>query len=116
MTIIRREFDEFGDYKIGTFVDQSAATVQAVYTRLREFKGEWYLNELDGTAWFQKILVKPPNLPVAEAEIKSRIVQTDGVKELLSFEMTFNNETRELLVEFSAKTIWGDEIYQVIGL
>jgi len=30
--------------------------------------------------------------------------------------MTFNNETRELDIEFSAKTIWGDEIYQVIGL
>jgi len=116
MTIIRREFDEGGDYRIGTFVDKSAATVQAVSTRLKEFKGEWYLNQEDGTAWFQKILVKPPNLPVAEAEIKSRISGTDGVQELLKFEMTFNNETRELDIEFSAKTIWGDEIYQVIGL
>tara|TARA_R110002167_G_C12574860_1_gene642919 strand:- start:797 stop:1144 length:348 start_codon:yes stop_codon:yes gene_type:complete len=114
--MIRREFATDGDYKIGTFVDQSPATIQAVSTRLRMFTNEWFLDNKAGTDWYGKVLTKPANLAVAEGEIKQRIVNTEGVREITDFQMTFDADVRALYVEYSATTTWGDTFTDVVGL
>lgn len=112
----RRDFDSDGDYAINSFITESPATIQAVATRLRLFRGEWFLNLESGIPWFQRVFVKPANLSRTERLIKDTISQTEGVGELLEFNMVFNAESRGTSVEFSASTIYNDEFEDVIGL
>jgi len=114
--MIRRSFDSNGDYSINSFIDQSAATIQAVTTRLRLFKGEWFLNLDSGVPWFQRVFVKPARLGEIERIIRSTILQTEGVDKLTKFDLVFDSSTRKLSVGFEGTTIYGDEFSEVIGL
>lgn len=104
-----RKLDEAGDVMFGrglqSFHSGSPATVQRVRTRLLLVLGEWFLDTGEGTPWFenedsnvQPIMGVPRNLGYAEAVLKARILGTDGVASLESFEMSFNGETRKLSV------------------
>ena len=114
--MIRRSFDENGDYAINRFVSESAATIQAVATRLRLFKGEWFLNLESGVPWYQRVFIKPARLNEVDKIIRNKITQTEGVDQLTSFDLRFDRDTRKLSVSFSATTIYGDEFEDIIGL
>lgn len=114
--MIRRDFDANGDYVLNRFITQTEATVQAVETRLRLFKGEWFLNLDDGVPWFQRVLIKPARLREVESIIRRTILQTEGVERLIKFDFIFDGETRKLSVEFEARTIYGDNVEAAIGL
>lgn len=107
--MIRRAFDENGDYAINKFIEQSAATIQAVTTRLRLFRGEYFLDLSKGVPWYQEVFIKPSRQSEVERIIRNTILQTEGVQELLAFDGDFNGNTRKLTVSFTAKTIYGDE-------
>ncbi len=113
--MIRRSFDADGDYAINSFIEDSAATVQAVTTRLRMFRGEWFLNLQEGVPWFQSVFVKPARQAVADKLIRDTINQTDGVESIISYDSNYNSSTRRLSVTFTARTIYGEE-FEVIGL
>lgn len=106
--MIRRAFDSDGDYAINSFVQDSPATIQAVATRLRLFRGEFFLNLDDGIPYFQEILVKPANLSRIETIIRDTISQTEGVESIDTFEIIFDSDTRKLTISFTATTIYGD--------
>ena len=108
MTLIRRQFDDSGDMKLNKFVTQSEATIQAVATRLRMFLEEYFLNLADGTDYFGAIFTKPLNVGKAELTLKNRIIQTDGIDQLLSFNLSVNPDTREMIVNFVASDDWGN--------
>ena len=114
--MIRREFDENGDYAINRFVSESPATIQAVATRLRLFKGEWFLNINSGVPWYQRVLIKPARLNEIDRIIRNKILQTEGVKRLTSFDINFDSATRKLSVAFTGETIYGDEFEDITGL
>ena len=114
--MIRRSFDVNGDYAINHFIEGTPATAQAVTTRLRLFKGEWFLNLNSGVPWYQEVLIKPARLAHINTLIRNVILQTEGVAKLLKFELTFERDIRKLRVAFSATTIWGDEFEDVVGL
>jgi len=114
--MIRREFDVNGDYAINRFVTESPATIQAVTTRLRLFKGEWFLNLNSGVPWYQRIFIKPARLNEVDRIIRNKILQTEGVSGLSSFDLSFDSTTRKLSVTFTAETIYGDEFEDVIGI
>jgi hypothetical protein len=116
--MIRRAFDSDSDYAINSFVQDSPATIQAVATRLRLFKGEWFLNLDDGVPWYQEILGKSFNLPRVETIIRNRIRETEGVKELNEFSLRLASSTRLLTVSFKAATIYDDEFTDddIVGL
>jgi hypothetical protein len=108
--MIRRAFDENGDYAINEFIVDADATVQAVETRLKLFKGEWFLNLSSGVPWYQRVFIKPAKTTEVESAIRETIIQTEGVKELLQFDLVFDSQTRKASVSFSANTIYGDDI------
>lgn len=114
--MLRRNFDENGDYAINSFCSQSQATIQAVTTRLRLFLGEWFLNLDSGVPWYQRVLRKPERLADTEQIIRETILQTIGVDKLVNFDLVFDKETRKVAVRFTATTIYGDEYTDVIGL
>ncbi len=82
--------------------------VQHVTTRLRFYKGEWFLNTDAGVDYFGKILIKPSNLALTESLIKNEIINTPEVESLTSFEMSFDSVTRKLKIQFSASTVFGE--------
>ncbi len=114
--MIRRSFDENGDYAINNFIEGTPATAQAVTTRLRLFKGEWFLNLNSGVPWFQEVFVKPARIPQVEQIIRDTILRTEGVAALTSFNLTFDGNIRRLTISFTGKTTWGDDFTEVIGL
>ena len=89
-------------------VSDGAAIVQAVRSRLRLFLGEWFADLSVGVPWFQSVFVKNPNLVAVRSAIRSAIVETPGIAELVSYSQTFNAVTRTLTVAFSATTDTGE--------
>lgn len=116
--MIRRQFDENGDYTINKFVSGSPATIQAVTTRLRLFKGEWFLNINSGVPWYQRVFIKPARLNEIDRIIRNTILQTEGVERLSKFDLVFDSSTRKLSVDFAGSTIYddGNEFEDVVGL
>lgn len=90
----------------------SSAIAQDCLQQLQMFLGEWYLDTSKGVPWLQTILVKNPNLNVINATLQNVICSVKGISELVAFNYTYNNATRELSITFQAKCVNG----QVIGL
>jgi len=89
---------------------------QHIATRLKFYLEEWFLDLTAGTPWFQMVFVKPADIVEIEAMLKQRILETDGVNELLSFDLNYTAtgdgliNPRTLSVTFSCNTIYDVEI------
>ena len=80
---------------------------QKISNRLKLFLGEWFLDVRLGVPWFSKILKKNPNPSEIEAILIQQIIETTGVVTLNSIELSLDNATRKLRVEFEAQTTDG---------
>jgi len=89
-------------------VEDGLQTVQHVRTRLLFYLGEWFLDTLAGTPWFEEVFVRPVNLATVESVIKTRILETPGITGLTDFLMDYDRPIRKLRVLFSATTDFGD--------
>lgn len=107
-----RKLSETDDMTYGqgrsNFINQSSAIAQSVYTRLRLLRGEWFLDTDAGVPYLQDIMVKPVNLSLAESAIKQAIIATDGIKELRTFELLFDQETRQATIHATVTTDFDD--------
>lgn len=92
---------------LANYARDDEATAQAVKTRLLLLQEEWFLDTSAGVPHLQQIMVKPANLPLAEAIIKRAILETEGVAELRSFGMQFDRETRRLSIQATVANIYG---------
>lgn len=104
-----RKLDDLGDMVFGRqneyYEDEANGVAQDVMTRLKLWKGQWFLDTEEGTPWIQEILGKHRG---ADAVIKKRIVETEGVKSLDDFEAILNPDTRVLTIAATITTIYGD--------
>lgn len=82
--------------------------LQRIVARLRMFKGEWFLDTRLGIPYFQNVLVRSPNLPAISAMFRRVILTTPGVLEIVSFQLTFDEVSRALILTFYARTTEGD--------
>jgi hypothetical protein len=106
-----RALDENGDYTFGrgagNFLVNSPDTVrQSIQTRLGLLQGEWYLNQQSGTPWLQQILVKGAVSKVYDLAIQTRILQTQGVKSIITYSSTADPVHRSLAVSALVQTIY----------
>lgn len=106
----RRE-DATGDYTFGqgddTWLINSPETVaQAVKTRFLLWYGQWFLDTTEGTPWIQSVLgkQKPETYNLA---IRQRILETQGVKSIRSFDTTLNTSSRRVVFTATIDTIYG---------
>jgi len=81
---------------------------QTIVTRLKLFFGEYFRNINDGTRWFEDVLGKGNTLGVADAEIRRRISQTDGVSGILEYSSDFDLINRSFSIKCSVKTTLGN--------
>ena len=97
---------ESGNIKL---VEDGSETVQHVRTRLLFYFNEWFLDIKAGTPYFEQVFTKPVNLANIESILKSRVLNTPGVKSLTEFSLSYEgNSIRRLSVSFSAETTYGN--------
>jgi hypothetical protein len=103
-----RQLDANGDYPLNlSFLFNSPACVaQAVMTRLKLWKGEWFADLSDGTPWQQNVFGRTAQLH-PDVYIKQRILETPGVIAIVTFTSTINTVTRELFVSGTLNTVYG---------
>lgn len=105
-----RKLDADGDYVFGGgqadfLKDSPEAVAQAVQTRLRLARGEWFLDKTEGTPWDQ--ILGKYTAGTYDAAIRQRILGTQGVRELAAYSSSLNSEARELSVTATINTIYG---------
>lgn len=84
---------------------------QRLLQRLRFFLNEWFLDKAEGLPYFQTIFVKGTSPEIIEASFKDRIIGTDGVETLNTFEpIEYSAATREAKVVFDVTTINGNNL------
>lgn len=83
-----------------TFADSVAQKIQ---NRLLFFKGEWFLDQREGTPWFESILVKSPDIGAIRSILRNVIAGTDGVAGVERVGLDFDRSARTLTVSFAAQ-------------
>lgn len=97
-------------------VQDGAEVVQHVRSRLLFYLEECAWDQTAGVPYFQRIFKKPANLAEAEALLKTEIIQTPGVSELIDFALQYNANTRRLTVTWQAETTYGSVVGSTINL
>lgn len=106
-----RRLDSKDDFAWGhgqaDYLENSPECVaQAVVTRLRLLAGEWFLDLQEGMPYQGRVLGKhTPDTynPI----IRARILGTQGVTELVSYESLYDSEIRNLTVNVTINTVYG---------
>ena len=109
--MLYRALDINGDYQLGVFLSNTPSAVgQAVLTRLRLWRGEWYLDVTDGTPYLQDIL----GFNTAyDLEIQSIILNTPGVSGISNYSSSVNSQ-RSLSVNCTINTVYGSTPITVV--
>ncbi len=105
-----RRLDANGDIVTSgqQFITERLEAGQTVVTRLKLFLNEYFRDLTEGTPWFQDILGKATNLGVKEAAIKRRILQTEGVNSIITFDTNFDINSHEYEVATTILTDFGE--------
>ncbi|EGW50742.1 hypothetical protein HMPREF1022_02303 [Desulfovibrio sp. 6_1_46AFAA] len=106
-----RKLDPAGDFQMGHgtadyHVDTPEGVAQAVKTRLALLSGEWFLDLTEGTPYVTHVWGKHTR-DTYDPILRRRILQTEGVNELMSYESTFDPETRKITVSAEISTVYG---------
>ena len=112
-----RALSETGDFQYGRsglfLTDSPGAVAQAVKTRLLLASGEWFLDSDEGTPYSTQILGYGTK-DTRDLAVKSRILDTPGVTELVSYFSTVTPE-RLFLVTANINTKYGPASVTVSG-
>ncbi|MBA4220158.1 MAG: hypothetical protein C0458_05440 [Methylobacterium sp.] len=109
--MLYRKLDEDGDYSFGRgavdfWRDVPDAVAQSVRTRLQLERGEWYLDDQEGTPWRTEVLgVRTEN--TRDLMVQMRVTETPGVNELVAYSSDLNRDTRAFTVGLTIDTIYG---------
>lgn len=82
---------------------------QKLENRLKTFEREWFANDRIGIPFIGTILVKNPNITQVNAIFKDEILSTEGVKEIIKFEVTFDTSIRKYIIsDLQVRSTEGD--------
>lgn len=112
--MIYRILDNDGDYQFGrglqNFTYGVYAVAQAIQTRLKLLKEEWFEDLEDGLPLFQEILGQRGTqsvLDITDSYIKDRIINTKDVSSIESYTRDYDSETRKYSFSVNVNTIYG---------
>lgn len=113
-----RKLDAKGDMSFGhggaSYLKNSPLCVgQAVVTRLRLLREEWFLDLTEGTPYSPLVLGKHTKASYDMA-IRERVLNTEGVVNIESYESIFEPESRNLTIMLTVNTIYGPAKIQEI--
>lgn len=106
----RRE-DKDGDYTFGRgddtwLINSPDAVAQAVKNRFLLWYGQWFLDTTTGTPWIQSVLGKQKP-EVYNLAIRRRILETQGVKSIQSFDTQQDGASRRVTFTATIDTVYG---------
>ncbi|WP_443873578.1 hypothetical protein [Megasphaera sp.] len=117
--MIYRRLDANGDYTFGAngncYLSGVEAVSQAIATRLKLLKYEWWEDLDDGLPLWQQIIAQRDK-EAAEREIQDRISQTPHVINILAWNADWDNENRSLSIYAAVNTEYGTlEVNEVMN-
>jgi hypothetical protein len=109
-----RKLDQNGDYTFGKgqqcLTYGTYAVSQAIQTKMKLLKGEWFEDIEEGLPLFQQILRVQPtdsNLTIIDSLIKSRILGTTDVAGIESFSSDYDSSERRYSYSAVVDTKYG---------
>ncbi len=122
--ILDAALDSNGDVVIDDdgvhFISGIPAIVQLARIRMLMFLGEWFLNMGVGIPYYQELLGDASKTPGVEARahavFAAAILDTPGIVEILSLVVKVDRATRKMFVTWSARTLFGDTLPDVLGV
>ena len=103
----------FGRGDVDYLENTPECVAQAVVTRLRLLRGEWFLDLTEGTPYAPAILGKHTK-DSYDFAIRRRVLETEGVTEIEEYESIFDGETRGLTVSIRINTVYGQAVVQEV--
>ncbi len=106
-----RKLDTNGDMNFGNqqadfYRDNPEAVAQAVWTRLRLWVGEWFIDTTEGTPYQQAALGTNKKSTIGPA-IRERILGTQSVTSIESFELLIDPDNRVATISAVINTAFG---------
>ena len=96
----------FGNGQLDFYRDQVELVAQSIWTRLRLWVGEWFLDTEEGTPYQQAILGHG-TAETIEPAIRDRILGTLGVTEIISLDFFIDVDTRDATIICEVDTQYG---------
>ncbi|RYF11320.1 MAG: hypothetical protein EOO40_03540 [Deltaproteobacteria bacterium] len=87
---------------------------QRIFTRLRLYLGEFFMDTSTGVPWLQQVLVPNPDATSIDAIVQDVILGTPGVGVLTQFAGTLDKAHRSYSVRFTVVTAKGTRVAQSI--
>lgn len=107
--MLYRALSPSGDHQFGRsglfLKDSPQAVLQAIYTRLKLWTGEWFLDQREGTPYLGDILGHGTQ-DTRDVAIKERILGTPGVVEIVKYESSVDS-FRKMTVAATVQTLYG---------
>lgn len=111
---------DLGYLKNTTSSEKVRATIQGIGQRLKQFRGEWFMNLLEGVPYFQEILIKNPDIPIIRGLIYRAIITYPGIVRVDELTLDFDKSARSLTISFNCTlddgTLVKSEDYQPLIL
>lgn len=106
-----RKLDANGDMVFGRgrddYLSGEEAVAQSVLTRLRLWRGEWYLDTEEGTPYPAEVLGKDTEAS-SIAALQSRVLDTLGVKRIVEIGASHDPDMRKASISMTLDTIYGE--------
>ncbi len=107
-----RALDENGDFRFGNGAadylrDSVEAVAQLVLTRLRLWRGEWFLDTEEGTPWAGGVLGERTQDQI-EPALRLRVLETPGVTGIVEFDLVHDVDGRSAEVAMTVATVYGE--------
>lgn len=83
-------------------LDPVSTITQLLRQRLSMFLGEWFLDASKGVPYFEDVLKKDVTLEIIDSILKTVVLETPGVEDLLSFVLDYDPDGRTFSVAFQA--------------
>lgn len=90
-----------------TTSDEANVVAQRIYIHLRTFKGEWFMYTPYGVPWFEIFGKKNVTKSYVDRILQEEVYKVEGVREVVDWESSLNNQSRNYQVTFSVRTEGG---------
>lgn len=97
--------DQYGRVPMTTGID---AIRQACEIMLNMTAGEYFLDLDAGIPWFDRVLVKAPDLKAIEALLRSKLLGVPGIRAVTSLTLIFDRQNRTLSGQWVASSDLGE--------
>jgi hypothetical protein len=102
----------FGHGKIDFYVDEPAFFAQAVKTRLRLFRGEYFVDTTAGMPWQSRVLGYNTK-DVYDGAVRTCIKETPGFLSFVSYTSSLDRTTRVLTINAAVNSAYSNHAVSI---